>query len=49
MPELEQQVKTLTDKLANIDNTRNQRTSEMQEKVAGSDSTISSLQKENQI
>lgn len=27
----------------------NQRTSEMQEKVAGSDSTISSLQKENQI
>ena len=47
MPELEQQVKTLTDKLANIDNTRNQRTSEMQEKVAGSDSTISSLQKEN--
>lgn len=47
VPELEQQVKTLTDKLANIDNTRNQRTSEMQEKVAGSDSTISSLQKEN--
>ena len=48
VPELEQQVKTLTDKLANIDNTWNQRTSEMQEKVAGSDSTISSLQKENQ-
>ena len=48
VPELENQVKTLTDKLTNIDNTWNQRTSEMQEKVAGSDSTISSLQKENQ-
>ncbi|EMH1201919.1 TIGR04211 family SH3 domain-containing protein [Serratia marcescens] len=48
VPELEQQVKTLTDKLANIDNTWNQRTAEMQEKVAGSDSAISSLQKENQ-
>ncbi|OQV66155.1 hypothetical protein AK51_11545 [Serratia nematodiphila DZ0503SBS1] len=32
VPELEQQVKTLTDKLTNIDNTWNQRTAEMQEK-----------------
>ncbi len=43
VPELEQQVKTLTDKLANIDNTWNQRTAEMQEKVADSDGTINGL------
>ncbi|NIH11097.1 MAG: SH3 domain-containing protein [Serratia symbiotica] len=48
VPELEQQVKTLTDKLANIDNRWNQRTEEMQQKVAASGSTISGLQQENQ-
>ncbi len=32
VPDLENQVKTLTDKLTNIDNTRNQRTAEMQQK-----------------
>lgn len=48
VPELEQQVKTLTDKLANIDNRWNQRTEEMQQKVAASGSTISRLQQENQ-
>lgn len=48
VPDLEQQVKTLTDKLANIDNSWNQRTAEMQQKVAASDSVISELQKENE-
>lgn len=48
VPELEQQVKTLTDKLANIDNRWNQRTEEIQQKIATSDSTISGLQQENQ-
>ena len=48
VPELEQQVKTLTDKLTNIDNSWNQRTAEMQQKVANSDSTIDSLKSENQ-
>lgn len=48
VPELEQQVKTLTDKLTNIDNSWNQRTAEMQQKVAASDSIISGLQQENQ-
>ncbi|WON76477.1 TIGR04211 family SH3 domain-containing protein [Serratia sp. UGAL515B_01] len=48
VPELELQVKTLTDKLANIDNSWNQRTAEMQQKVAASDSTINGLKQENQ-
>jgi SH3 domain protein len=48
VPELENQVKTLTDKLSNIDNTWNQRTAEMQQKVAGSDSAIDELKAENQ-
>lgn len=48
VPDLEQQVKTLTDKLTNIDNSWNQRTAEMQQKVAASDSVISELQKENE-
>ncbi|MDN0122171.1 TIGR04211 family SH3 domain-containing protein [Yersinia aleksiciae] len=48
VPDLEQQVKILTDKLANIDNSWNQRTAEMQQKVAASDSVISELQKENE-
>lgn len=48
VPELEQQVKTLTDKLANINNSWKQRTEEMQEKVATSGRAISRLQQENQ-
>lgn len=48
VPELEQQVKTLTDKLANIDDSWNQRTAEMQRKVASSDSVIDGLKDENQ-
>ena len=48
VPQLEQQVKDLTDKLQNIDNSWNQRTAEMQNKVANSDSTINDLKDENQ-
>ncbi|CBG90309.1 TIGR04211 family SH3 domain-containing protein [Citrobacter rodentium] len=48
VPDLENQVKTLTDKLTNIDTTWNQRTADMQKKVAQSDSVINGLQKENQ-
>ncbi|RAP72708.1 hypothetical protein ACZ87_00464 [Candidatus Erwinia dacicola] len=45
MPQL---VKDLTAKLANIDGSWNERTAEMQKKVAGSDGAINSLKKENQ-
>lgn len=48
VPNLEQQVKTLTDKLTNIDNSWNQRTAEMQQKVAASDGIINGLKSENQ-
>lgn len=48
VPDLENQVKTLTDKLNNIDGTWNQRTAEMQQKVAQSDSVINGLKDENQ-
>lgn len=48
VPELEKQVKDLTDKLANIDGSWNQRTADMQKKVAGSDSVINGLKDENQ-
>ncbi len=48
VPELEKQVNDLTDKLNNIDNSWNQRTADMQKKVAGSDSAIGALQEENQ-
>ncbi|MDR3434617.1 MAG: TIGR04211 family SH3 domain-containing protein [Rouxiella aceris] len=48
VPNLQQQVKTLTDKLTNIDNSWNQRTAEMQQKVASSDGIINGLKKENQ-
>ncbi|NIF21347.1 MULTISPECIES: TIGR04211 family SH3 domain-containing protein [Pantoea] len=48
VPQLEQQVKDLTDKLANIDNSWNQRTSDMQNKVSSSDSVINGLKDENQ-
>ncbi|RPH30941.1 SH3 domain-containing protein [Buttiauxella warmboldiae] len=48
VPALENQVKTLTDKLTNIDTTWNQRTADMQQKVAQSDSVITALKEENQ-
>ncbi len=48
VPALEQQVKELTDKLTNIDTTWNQRTAEMQQKVAQSDGVINGLKEENQ-
>jgi SH3 domain protein len=48
VPQLEQQVKVLTDKLANIDGSWNERTADMQKKVAGSDDAINSLKEENQ-
>lgn len=48
LPELEKQVTTLTAKLTTIDNDWNQRTAEMQQKVAQSDSVIRGLQSENQ-
>ncbi|MGP4129498.1 TIGR04211 family SH3 domain-containing protein [Pantoea tagorei] len=48
VPQLEQQVKDLTAKLGNIDNSWNQRTAEMQNKVANSDSVINGLKEENQ-
>jgi SH3 domain protein len=48
VPALENQVKELTDKLTNIDTTWNQRTSEMQQKVAQSDGVINGLKEENQ-
>ncbi|WP_435927885.1 TIGR04211 family SH3 domain-containing protein [Dryocola sp. BD613] len=48
VPVLEQQVKDLTDKLTNIDTTWNQRTAEMQQKVAQSDGVINGLKEENQ-
>ena len=48
VPDLENQVKTLTDKLNNIDRTWNERTADMQKKVAGSDSVINGLKAENQ-
>ncbi|WP_312204869.1 TIGR04211 family SH3 domain-containing protein, partial [Mixta calida] len=38
----------LTDKLANIDSSWNQRTADMQKKVAASDSVINGLKDENQ-
>ncbi|MDR9889502.1 TIGR04211 family SH3 domain-containing protein [Pseudenterobacter timonensis] len=48
VPELENQVKTLTDKLNNIDATWNQRTADMQKKVSQSDGVINSLKEQNQ-
>lgn len=48
VPDLENQVKILTDKLNNIDTTWNQRTADMQQKVAQSDSVIDGLKQENQ-
>ncbi|EGY28132.1 SH3 domain protein [Candidatus Regiella insecticola 5.15] len=47
LPELEQQVETLTSQLQNIDADWNQRTAEMQQKLAESDDIISKLNEEN--
>lgn len=47
VPALEQQVKTLTKQLKNIDDNWHQKTAEMQEKVAGSDKIIAQLEQEN--
>ncbi|OSN08280.1 hypothetical protein AU512_05185 [Lonsdalea iberica] len=48
VPDLENQVKVLTDKLTHIDQSWNQRTADMQQKVAASDNVITGLQRENQ-
>lgn len=48
VPELQQQVTTLTEKLATIDQSWNQRTADMQQKVAASDGIINALKQENQ-
>ncbi|RLM24230.1 hypothetical protein BIY29_09115 [Brenneria alni] len=48
VPELENQVNDLTEKLKNIDQTWNQRTAEMQQKVAASDDIINGLRNENE-
>ncbi|MBJ7223668.1 MULTISPECIES: TIGR04211 family SH3 domain-containing protein [unclassified Brenneria] len=48
VPELESQVSDLTAKLNNIDQTWNQRTADMQQKVAASDEIINGLRNENQ-
>ncbi|EFL91847.1 hypothetical protein REG_1321 [Candidatus Regiella insecticola LSR1] len=47
LPELEQQLETLTSQLQNIDADWNQRTAEMQQKLADSDDIISKLNEEN--
>ncbi|MEC5320803.1 TIGR04211 family SH3 domain-containing protein [Brenneria populi subsp. brevivirga] len=48
LPELENQVSELTDRLKNIDQSWNQRTAEMQRKVSASDEIINGLHNENQ-
>ncbi|MGJ0628019.1 TIGR04211 family SH3 domain-containing protein [Xenorhabdus bovienii] len=47
IPAMEQEIKTLTSKLANIDNDWKQRTADMQNKVSASDKIINDLKKEN--
>ncbi|WP_350305377.1 TIGR04211 family SH3 domain-containing protein [Photorhabdus viridis] len=48
LPEMEQEIKILTDKLANIDNSWNQRTADMQQNVSNSGDIIAGLKKENE-
>ncbi|AKH64199.1 MULTISPECIES: TIGR04211 family SH3 domain-containing protein [Photorhabdus] len=48
LPEMEQEIKILTDKLANIDNSWNQRTADMQQNVSNSSDIIVGLKKENE-
>ncbi|MBC8952578.1 TIGR04211 family SH3 domain-containing protein [Xenorhabdus sp. PB62.4] len=47
LPAMEQKIQTLTENLANIDDTWNKRTAELQNKVATSDKIINDLKKEN--
>lgn len=47
VPDLEQRVKELTDKLASVDSDWNKRTSDMRQKVDSSDGVINSLKQEN--
>lgn len=47
VPQLQQQVQQLTEQLANINQTWNQRTADMQHKVAGSDDAINQLKNAN--
>ncbi|PHM48593.1 TIGR04211 family SH3 domain-containing protein [Xenorhabdus miraniensis] len=47
LPAMDQKIKTLTENLANIDDTWNKRTAELQNKVATSDKIINDLKKEN--
>ncbi|MGL5006121.1 MAG: TIGR04211 family SH3 domain-containing protein [Plesiomonas sp.] len=47
VPELEAQVKTLSEKLSTIDNSWQERTKEMQHKVSNSDADLSALKNEN--
>ncbi|AWK14329.1 TIGR04211 family SH3 domain-containing protein [Candidatus Fukatsuia symbiotica] len=49
LPELEQKVSSLTEQLHNIDESWNQRTAEMQQKVASSDDIIDELKHENEV
>ncbi len=48
VPQLEKQVEDLTQRLGGIDQDWNQRTTDMQQKVAASDSVITGLRDENQ-
>lgn len=48
IPELEQQVQKMTNTLSSIDDSWNQRTADMQRKVASSDNVINTLKDENQ-
>ncbi|MDX7990524.1 SH3 domain-containing protein [Xenorhabdus sp. Reich] len=47
IPAMEEKIKTLTSNLANIDDTWNKRTAELQNKVANSDKILNDLKKEN--
>ncbi|SFN44629.1 TIGR04211 family SH3 domain-containing protein [Xenorhabdus japonica] len=47
IPSMEQEIKTLTEKLSTIDDRWNERTAELQNKVATSDKIINDLKKEN--
>ncbi|MDM3565571.1 hypothetical protein O9361_18365, partial [Proteus vulgaris] len=48
IPAMEKEIQTLRDKLATIDQSWNQRTIDMQNKVSNSDDIINGLKKENE-
>ena len=48
IPQMEKEIQTLRDRLANIDQSWNQRTIDMQNKVSNSDDIINGLKKENE-